>query len=117
MPSVPVPPDYITNGYGFPMQTTSCTWPYVVPIGEDPAAHGHWCAFTDLYHIYLYHTIIFFLRSLYYKGEVIGFRLFRATVYSKFSSFENLNGIGAQEREGPLTSTAGRSVREFLSDV
>ena len=23
--------------------------------------------------------IIFFLRSLYYKGEVIGFRLFRAT--------------------------------------
>ena len=19
-------------------------------IGEDPAAHGHWCAFTDLYH-------------------------------------------------------------------
>mgnify|MGYP000120618807 CR=1 FL=1 len=39
-----------TNGYGYPMQTTSCTWPYVVPIGEDPAAHGHWCAFTDLYH-------------------------------------------------------------------
>ena len=32
------------------MQTTSCTWPYVVTIGEDPAAHGHWCAFTDLYH-------------------------------------------------------------------
>ena len=28
--------------------------PYVVPIGEDPAAHGHWCAFTDLYP---YHTI------------------------------------------------------------
>ena len=50
MPSVPVPPDYVTNGYGFPMQTTSCTWPYVVPIGEDPAAHGHWCAVTDLYH-------------------------------------------------------------------
>ena len=50
MPSVPVPPDYITNGYGSPMQTTSCTWPSVVPIGEDPAAHGHWCAFTDLYH-------------------------------------------------------------------
>ena len=20
-------PDYITNGYGCPMQTTSCTWP------------------------------------------------------------------------------------------
>ena len=39
-------PDYITNRYGFPMQTTSCTWPYVVPIGEDPAAH----TFTDLYH-------------------------------------------------------------------
>ena len=38
------------NGYGCPMQTTSCTWPYVVPIGEDAAAHGHWCAFTDLYH-------------------------------------------------------------------
>ena len=32
------------------MQTTSCTWPYVVPVGEDPAAHGHWCAFTDLCH-------------------------------------------------------------------
>ena len=38
------------------MQTTSCTWPYVVPIGEDPAAHGHWCAFTDLYHTIPYHT-------------------------------------------------------------
>ena len=50
MPSVPVPPDYITNGHGYPKQTASCTWPYVVPIGEDPAAHGHWCAFTDLYH-------------------------------------------------------------------
>ena len=34
---------------------TSCTWPYVVPIGEDPAAHGHWCAFTDLYHTIPYH--------------------------------------------------------------
>ena len=45
-----VPPNYITNGHGYPKQTTSCTWPYVVPIGEDPAAHGHWCAFTDLYH-------------------------------------------------------------------
>ena len=50
MPSVPVPPTHVTNGYGFPMQTASCTWPYVVPVGEDPAAHGHWCAFTDLYH-------------------------------------------------------------------
>ena len=49
-------PDYITNGYGFPMQTTSCTWPYVVPIGEDPAAHGHWCTFTDLYHTMPYPT-------------------------------------------------------------
>ena len=39
------------------MQTTSCTWPYVVPIGEDPAAHGHWCAFTDLYNTIPYHTI------------------------------------------------------------
>ena len=29
---------------------TELNWPYVVPIGEDPAAHGHWCAFTDLYH-------------------------------------------------------------------
>ena len=57
MPSVPVPPDYITNGYGYPKQTTSCTWPYVVPIGEDPAAHGHWCAFTDLYHTIPYHTV------------------------------------------------------------
>ena len=57
MPSVPVPPDYITNGYGYPKQATSCTWPYVVPIGEDPAAHGHWCAFTDLYHTIPYHTI------------------------------------------------------------
>ena len=40
--------DMVTIPY--PKQTTSCTWPYVVPIGEDPAAHGHWCAFTDLYH-------------------------------------------------------------------
>ena len=38
---------------------SSCTWPYVVPIGEDPAAHGHWCAFTDLYHTIPYHTIIY----------------------------------------------------------
>ena len=50
-------PDYITNGYGSPMQTTRCTWPYLVPIGEDPAAHGHWCAFTDLYHTIPYHTM------------------------------------------------------------
>ena len=21
-----------------------------MPIGEDPAAQGHWCAFIDLYH-------------------------------------------------------------------
>ena len=42
-------PDYITNGHGYPMQTASCTWPCVVPVGEDPAAHGHWCAFPDLY--------------------------------------------------------------------
>ena len=47
----------IPYGYGFPKQTTSCTWPYVVPIGEDPAAHGHWCAFTDLYHTIPYHNI------------------------------------------------------------
>ena len=40
----------LTDRHDLPMQTTSCTWPYVVPIGEDPAAHGHWCAFTDLYH-------------------------------------------------------------------
>ena len=26
------------------------------PIGEDPAAHGHWCAFTDLYHTIPYHV-------------------------------------------------------------
>jgi hypothetical protein len=29
-------PDYITNGHGYPMQTISCTWRQVVPIGEDP---------------------------------------------------------------------------------
>ena len=50
VPSVPVPPDYVTNGCGSPMQTASCTWPHIVPIGEDPAAHGHWCTFTDLCH-------------------------------------------------------------------
>ena len=27
-----------------------------MPIGEDPAAHGHWCAFIDLYHTIPYHT-------------------------------------------------------------
>ena len=26
-------------------------------IGEDPAAHGHWCTFTDLYHAIPYHTV------------------------------------------------------------
>ena len=34
---------------------TSC------PIGEDPAAHGHWCAFTDLYHTIPYHTCLILL--------------------------------------------------------
>ena len=43
----------------FPMQTTSCTWPYVVPIGEDPAAHGHWCLHRPL--PYVYHTIPYYL--------------------------------------------------------
>ena len=38
------------------MQTISCTWRSVVPIGEDPAAHNHWCTFTDLYHIIPCHT-------------------------------------------------------------
>ena len=28
-----------------------------MPIGEDPAAHGHWCAFTDIYHTIPYHTL------------------------------------------------------------
>ena len=37
--------------------TTCSVHNYVVPIGEDPAAHGHWCAFTDLYHTIPYHTI------------------------------------------------------------
>ena len=55
MPSVPVPPDHVTNGCMVwyvvsRSRLLSCTWPSVVPIGEDPAAHGHWCAFTDLYH-------------------------------------------------------------------
>ena len=51
-------PDYIINGYGYPMQTISGTWRYIVPIGEDPAAHGHWCTFIDLYHTIPYpHTI------------------------------------------------------------
>ena len=34
-------PDHVTDGCGHPKQTTSCTWPHVVPVGEDPAAHGH----------------------------------------------------------------------------
>ena len=49
-------PHYVTNGHDSPMQTTGCTWPQVVPIGEDPAAHGHWCAFTDLCHAMPCHT-------------------------------------------------------------
>ena len=51
-------PNYVINGHGCPMQTISCTWRLVVPIGEDPAAHGHWCTFTDLYHTIpcLYHA-------------------------------------------------------------
>ena len=32
------------------MQTVGCTWRWVVPVGEDLAAHGHWCTFTDLCH-------------------------------------------------------------------
>ena len=54
--SVQFSSDYITNGHGYPMQTTGCTWPCVVPVGEDPAAHGHWCAFTDLCHAMPHHT-------------------------------------------------------------
>ena len=27
-----------------------------MPTGEDPAAHGHWYAFTDLYHAMPYHA-------------------------------------------------------------
>ena len=53
--------DYITYGYGSPMQTSSCTWPLVVPIGEDPAAHVHWCTFTDLYHTIPYGFTVFAL--------------------------------------------------------
>ena len=37
-----------------------------MPIGEDPAAHGHWCAFTDLYHTIpyqLHHTTPYLLPS------------------------------------------------------
>ena len=36
------------------MQTISCTWHEVVPIGEDPAAHGHGCTFIDRYHTITY---------------------------------------------------------------
>ena len=42
-------PDHVTDGHGCPMQTVGCTWRQVVPVGEDPAAHGHWGTFTDLY--------------------------------------------------------------------
>ena len=57
MPSVPVPPIMSPTDMVPPMQTTSCTWPCVVPVGEDPAAHGHWCTFTDLYHAMPCHAI------------------------------------------------------------
>ena len=30
---------------------------FLTLVGEDPAAHGHWCAFTDLYHTIPYHTM------------------------------------------------------------
>ena len=26
-------------------------------LGEDPAAHSPWCAFTDLYHTIQYHVV------------------------------------------------------------
>ena len=48
-------PDDVTHGHGSPMQT-GFAWPWVVPVGEDPAAHGDWCAFTDLYHTMPCHT-------------------------------------------------------------
>ena len=38
------------------MQTISCTWRWVVPIREDPAARSHWCALTDLYHAMPFHA-------------------------------------------------------------
>ena len=37
-----------------PYHAIPCTYH---AIREDPAAHGHWCAFTDLYHTIPYHTM------------------------------------------------------------
>ena len=57
--SVPVPPIMLLTEYGYPIRllaahgAKSC-----LDLGEDPAAHGHWCTFTDLYHTIPYHTIL-----------------------------------------------------------
>ena len=49
MPSVPVPPIMLTDVVAR-WRPLAAPGAEVVPIGEDPAAHGHWCTFTDLYH-------------------------------------------------------------------
>ena len=50
--SLPLP--LFSGGFAGPPAPRS---PYFPGAGEDPAAHGHWCAFTDLYHTIPYHTI------------------------------------------------------------
>ena len=50
MPSVPVPPITLLTDVVPRCRLLAAHGLHVVPIGEDPAAHGHWCAFTDLYH-------------------------------------------------------------------
>ena len=55
-----------------------------VPIGEDPAAHGHWCAFTDLYHTIPYGKFTYPSQTSTIPYTVCNSVQFSS--YSKFSS-------------------------------
>ena len=56
MPYPKLDPD--ASAARYPSQTSTIPYQTIcMPYGEDPAAHGHWCAFTDLYHTIPYHAM------------------------------------------------------------
>ena len=61
-----------------------------MPIGEDPAAHGHWCTFTDLYHAIPFHVLIMYLHV---RGIVRSY-LQGVVIYKK-----KLSGVAPRKRE------------------
>ena len=59
MPSVPVPPiTLLTDVVARCRLLAAHGARSCLCIGEDPAAHGHWCTFTDLYHTIPYQPVM-----------------------------------------------------------